>query len=61
MNTKNLNEMGDKVSNEMSGTISKALETLIKSESKKEGKKDGVDLLSITKKLSEKKFGRKKE
>ena len=27
--------------------------------SKKESQKDGVDLLSITKKLSEKKFGKK--
>lgn len=59
MNIEKLNKMGDKVTGEMSESISKALETLAKNESKKEGK-EGVDLLSITKKLSNRKFKDKK-
>lgn len=52
---KNIEKMSDNPVNTTSTAIADALLKL-----KKEPQKDGVDLLEITKKLSSKKFGKRK-
>lgn len=58
MNTKDYKNIEEKVTGNMSSSISNVLDKF-KDNSKKETK-DGVNLLDITKKLSSKKFGEKK-